>query len=493
MTGLKIFNTLSGRKEDFHPLTPGHVLMYACGPTVYDLSHLGHARMALTFDMIQRYLRFVGYNVTFVRNITDIDDKIINRARELQLRPEQLARRFTYTFWRDMDDLNAASPDIEPRATEYIQQMINFAGELIKKGHAYESRGDVYFDVAAFKDYGKLKKQSLDDLLQGAREQVRSQDELKELKKNPVDFALWKSAGSTDTGWQSPWGWGRPGWHLECSSMIKNALGETIDIHGGGEDLVFPHHTNEIAQSEALHGKALARYWIHNSFVQVESEKMSKSLGNFQTIQTVLSNYSADAVRLFVLQTHYRSPIEFTAESMEAARAGTGRLLRAARLSRSDEAHSQSPEQNGKFQNYLSADHPCLQALRNDPSASAAIGKLHADFIEAMNNDFNTPQAISALFQIADLVFASKDADLEAKYAAALRAYASVLGLKLTDTAKIIDSNTGSKLVETLLDLRDNARANKDYKQSDLIRDALLNLGIKVMDVKGERAQWEKE
>jgi cysteinyl-tRNA synthetase len=493
MIGLKIFNTLSGKKEEFQPLSPGRVLMYACGPTVYDVSHLGHARMALTFDMIQRYLRFSNYDVTFVRNITDIDDKIINRARELGILPEQLSRRFTYTFWRDMDALNALPPDREPRATEYIRQMIDFAAELVKKGCAYESKGDVYFDVASIKDYGKLKKQSLEDLMLGAREQVRSQEELKELKKNPVDFALWKSANASDTGWQSPWGWGRPGWHLECSCMIKSVLGETIDIHGGGEDLIFPHHTNETAQSESLHGMPLARYWIHNSFVQVESEKMSKSLGNFQTIQSVLSNYSADTIRLFVLQTHYRSPIEFTTDSMEAARAGTLRLLRAAGQADPDVAHLKMQAENGEFSRYLRSDNPCLQELKNDPESGAAIARLHADFSEAMDNDFNTPQAISALFQMADLVFATKEAALAARYAAALKAYAAVLGFRLTDTRKQIDSSTGAALLDVLLTLRDSARANKDYKQSDLIRDALAELKIKVMDIKGESVQWEKE
>lgn len=493
MTSLKIFNTLSGKKEDFHPLIPGKVLYYSCGPTVYDVSHLGHARKEMSHDVIQRYLRFAGYDVTYVRNITDIDDKIINRAKELGVRPEQLARQFTYTFWKDMDDINVAPPDVEPRATKYISNMISFTEELIKKGHAYASNGDVYFDVPSFKSYGKLKKQSIDDLMHGAREQVRSQTELKEIKKNPVDFALWKSAAATETGWESPWGWGRPGWHLECSCMIQNVLGDTIDIHGGGEDLIFPHHENEIAQSEALHdGKPLARYWIHNAFLQIDSEKMSKSLGNFQTIQNVLSNYSADTLRLFILQTHFRSPIDFTEESIEAAKTGTARLLRAARMAHSVEGH-EGAESNGRFARYLTADHPCMQSLRNDSEAGEAIRKLHNDFVEAMNNDFNTPQAISALFQMADLVFATKDENLAAKYAAAIKAYAAVLGLRLTDTSKIIDAQTGSRLVEALLDMRDNARANKDYKQSDMIRDALQNLGIKVMDVKGARAQWEKE
>jgi cysteinyl-tRNA synthetase len=470
MSPLRVFNTLTGKKEDFQTITPGKVLMYACGPTVYDLSHLGHARMALTFDVIQRYLRFSGYDTTFVRNITDIDDKIINRANEIGRRPEQIARQFTYTFWKDMQELNAASPDIEPRATEFIQAMINMAAELIKKGHAYQSGGDVYFDVSSFKEYGKLKKQSLDDLLVGARDQVRNQSELKELKKSPVDFALWKSARADDTGWNSPWGWGRPGWHLECSSMIKHVLGETIDIHGGGEDLVFPHHENEVAQSEALHGKPLARYWIHNSFVQVDKEKMSKSVGNFRTIQNVLEQYSADTIRLFVLQTHYRSPIEFTGESMEAAKAGTLRLIRAARVAEGS----------------LNGDGVSAEA------ADDILRKLDADFREAMDDDFNTPRAISALFAVADTVFSTTDAQQAAKYGAALKVYALVLGFTLEDTARVIDSSTGSGLMDVLLNLREHARANKDYKQSDMIRDELARLGIKVMDVKGGKASWER-
>ncbi len=491
MTGLRILNTLTNKKEEFQPLVPGKLSLYSCGPTVYDLSHLGHARKDIVFDVIQRYLRFIGYDVTYVRNITDVDDKIINRAKELNIRPEQLARRFTYTYWKDMDELNVAAPDYEPRATEYIPEMIAFISELIKKGNAYESAGDVYFEVSSFKGYGKLKKQSLDELMSGAREQVRSQDELKELKKNPYDFALWKSAEKSDAGWESPWGWGRPGWHLECSCMIKKVLGETIDIHGGGEDLVFPHHENEIAQSESLHNKPLARYWLHNGFLQFDSVKMSKSLGNFETIQSVLRNYSPDTVRLFILQTHYRSPIDFTQESVEAARAGTGRLLRAARLAE-DDAHGYL--ENGRFPRYLYAEHPCLKALRDDPEAGEAIKKMHADFLEAMNNDFNTSQALSALFNMADLVFASKDEKVQKTYAAAIKSYASVLGLRLRDTGKIIDKTTGAGLVDALLALREDARANKDYKQSDKIRDALLNLGIKVMDVKGsEKAQWEKE
>lgn len=469
MSPLKVFNTLSGQKEEFQPINPPQVKMYACGPTVYDLSHLGHARMAITFDVIQRYLRFSGFKVTFVRNITDVDDKIINRARERGMLPEQLARQFTYTFWHDMHALNVQSPDIEPRCTEFIQQMIEFIKELIEKKHAYQSGGDVYFDVASFKEYGKLKKQSLDDLLSGAREQVRSQVELKDLKRNPVDFALWKSVADQEYAWDSPWGRGRPGWHLECSAMIKHVLGETIDLHGGGEDLVFPHHENEIAQSEALHNKPFVKYWLHNSFVQVQDEKMSKSLGNFQTIGDVLKTYSPDTVRMFVLQTHYRSPIEFSTDNMNAARTAMSRIIRAARVA--DEA-----------------DDITFEEIRKN---NAELSKFHQEFVDAMDNDFNTPIAVSVLFALADKVFTTKDADASKLFATALRHYAKVIGFTLADTSKTVASETAQGVLELVLKLRDDARNRKDFATSDLIRDSLQDMGIKVMDVKGGSADWE--
>jgi cysteinyl-tRNA synthetase len=467
MSSLKVFNTLTSQKEEFVPLDGKRVKMYACGPTVYDFSHLGHARMAITFDVVARYLRFAGYEVTFVRNITDVDDKIIRRAKEVGKRPEQIAREFTYLYWKDMVALNVDWPDAEPRCTEFIELMIDFIKELIAKNHAYVSGGDVYFDVASFKEYGKLKKQSLDELLVGARgDQVRSQEELKELKRNPVDFALWKSADPAEMGWESPWGHGRPGWHLECSTMIKHVLGETIDIHGGGEDLVFPHHENEIAQSESLHGKPFVKYWLHNSFVQIEEEKMSKSLGNFRTIQEVLKQYSPDTIRMFILQTHYRSPIEFTGDSMNAARTALARLIRAARMA--DAKHT-----------------------RADFDADSDLQLFHGDFVEAMNNDFNTSVAISVLFALADKVFAT-DSDVAPLYASALKYYAGVLGFTLEDTSKVIDAETASNVVEVVLKLREHARANKDYASSDLIRDHLAQLGIKVNDVKGGEATWER-
>ncbi|HEY9678248.1 MAG TPA: cysteine--tRNA ligase [Drouetiella sp.] len=469
---LQVFNTLSAKKEEFVPLEGKTVRMYACGPTVYDSSHLGHARMAIVWDMIQRYLRFLGYKVTFVRNITDVDDKIINRAKELGTSPDQLSRKYTFEFWRDMYALNVMAPDFEPKATEFIQPMIQFIKELIDSNHAYAVNGDVYFDVASFKDYGKLSKQNIEQLQSGAREQVRSQEELGSIKKNPVDFALWKSASETELGWPSPWGYGRPGWHLECSTMIRTVLGETIDIHGGGEDLVFPHHENEIAQSEALHKKNLAKYWLHNSFVQVSAEKMSKSLGNYKTIEDLLQNYSADTLRLLILQTHYRNPIDFTADSLSAAKTAAGRLVRAAAFYRSHK------DANG-----------------NSGEPSAAVKKAVADaekaFSEAMDNDFNTAVALSVLFGLADKVFQTKVVAEQIAYAGTLEKLAQVLGFTLADNRTDLEPEAARKVMDLVLELRKNARANKDYATSDLIRNQLSQIGINVMDTPSG-ASWEK-
>lgn len=465
---LQVFNTLSNKKEEFVPIDGKTVRMYACGPTVYDSSHLGHARMAIVWDVIQRYLRFIGYQVTFVRNITDVDDKIINRAKELGISPDQLSRQYTFEFWRDMYALNVMPPDFEPKATEFIQPMIQFVKELIDKGHAYESNGDVYFDVASFKSYGKLSKQNLEQLQSGAREQVRNQEELANVKKNPVDFALWKGADKGELGWPSPWGYGRPGWHLECSTMIRTVLGETIDIHGGGEDLVFPHHENEIAQSESLFEKDLAKYWLHNSFVQVSAEKMSKSLGNFKTIKDLLENYSSDTLRLLVLQTHYRNPIDFTADSLAAAKSAVLRLVRAAAL------HSDL-DQNG--------DVPA--------KVREVVSEAEKQFSEAMDNDFNTAVAITVLFSLGDKVFQTKDATEQKAYAAALIKLAKVLGFTLADTRNEIEPQTAKGVMQLVLQLRKNARESKDYATADLIRKELAELGINVMDAPGG-ATWEK-
>ncbi len=469
MSKIHVFNTLSGKKEEFIPLQGNVVKMYACGPTVYDLSHLGHARMAIVWDVVQRYLRFVGYDVTYVRNITDVDDKIIRRASELGITPEKLSRQYTYKFWHDMQKLNVESPDFEPRATEFIAQMIAFTQALIDGGHAYEAEGDVYFDVASFKEYGKLGKQNLEQLLVGARDQAVAQETLAHLKKSPVDFALWKSADVSELGWHSPWGYGRPGWHLECSAMVKRILGETIDIHAGGEDLVFPHHENEIAQSEALHGQPMARYWLHNSFVQTNSEKMAKSLGNFKTIQDLLKTFSPDTIRLFILQSHYRNPIDFTIESLQATGTGIQRLLRAAAFATSgDDVDAEAPS----------------------AAAQSLAETFKQEFAEAMNNDFNTAIAISQLYQLADGITQNPSVSDKHYLANTLLHYAKVLGLTMVDTRKNIDSETGSKLIDLILTLRSEARARKDYASADLIRKTLTEIGVNVMDGP-QGATWE--
>lgn len=470
MSALKVYNTLTGKKEDFKPISGNKVSMYACGPTPYDMSHLGHARMFINFDVIQRFLRFSGYDVTYVRNITDIEDKIINRAKQRNVRPEQLAREYTYLFWHDMHLLNVQPPDFEPRCTEFVPQMIEFIQGLIDRKHAYAVGGDVYFDVASFKRYGQLKKQSLEDMMVGARDdQVKSQGELSERKRAPADFALWKGAAKDEPGWESPWGRGRPGWHLECSVMNKHVLGETIDIHGGGIDLIFPHHENELAQSEAMHEKPLAHYWLHNNFVQIDKEKMAKSLGNFRTIADVLADYSPDAVRMFVLQTHYRSPIDFTADNMNAAASAMSRLIRALR-SHPDTNHGD---------------------IKTAAQKDEELKPFYDDFVNAMNDDFNTPQAVSVLFALADKVFASDNPPSTQNYAALLRHLAGILGFTLEDTTKSVDSRTAQSLLDFVLQLRQSARKRKDFQTSDEIRDGLQQLGFKIMDSK-EGTSWER-
>ncbi len=482
MNKIQVFNTLSGRKEEFVPLSGNTVKIYACGPTVYDSSHLGHARKEIVWDTVQRYLRFAGYDVIYVRNITDVDDKIIKRATERGINPDRLAREYTYAFWRDMAALNVQAPDYEPRATEFIPQMIKFVQGLIAKGHAYEAKGDVYFDVASFKEYGKLGKQNLEELQSGAREQVIAQDALAHLKKSPVDFALWKSADEDELGWPSPWGRGRPGWHLECSTMVQHILGETIDIHSGGEDLVFPHHENEIAQSEALQEKPLAKYWMHNGFIQVSAEKMAKSLGNFKTIQDLLQTYSSDTIRIFVLQTHYRNPIDFTPESLAAVKTGLNRLVRARAAGLTGSSNG-----NGQVHDEATAHAP-------SENAQNIARKFSDDFTQAMNNDFNTAVAISLLFQLSDQILALKPTEQDDKtyLASFLTEYAGILGLTLADTRKSVDTATGGKLVDLLLDLRKEAKSKKDFATADAIRKQLTEIGINVMDT-ATGATWESD
>lgn len=475
---MQIYNSLSKQKQPFKPLDGKTVRIYACGPTVYDYSHIGHARVYIVWDVIQRYLRYKGFGVIYVRNVTDIDDKIINKAKDEGIRPEQIARRFLYEFWRDMDALNTQPPDFEPRATEFVPQMIDFVKRLIARGKAYESNGDVYFDVQSAGKYGQLTKQNLDEMLVGSRDQVLSQADLKERKRHPADFALWKGAEAGECGWQSPWGFGRPGWHLECSTMIKHVLGETIDMHGGGEDLLFPHHENEIAQSHGLHNKDLAQFWVHNSFVQVNSEKMSKSLGNFTTIRELMKFYSADELRLLILQTHYRNPIDFSEDGLKGAKAAMQRLIRAV-YGEKDTAS------NGSKSGSQST-----QSAKGASEGESDEVQYRREFEEAMDNDFNTAVAVALLFKLADSISTTKDKEGKLRLVNTLKHYATILGFTLADTRKTLPTETASQLMDLILSLRTESKTRKDYATSDLIRKRLSECGVNVMDT-ADGTTWE--
>jgi cysteinyl-tRNA synthetase len=459
---LRIFNTMTGKKERFVPLNGNNVWMYACGPTVYSRAHAGHARAAIVVDAAQRWLRFLGFQVKYARNITDVDDKIINRAEAEGISPEQLAWMNTFDFWQDMESLNVAKPDVEPRATQFIPQMFAFIEELIAAGHAYVSAGDVYFDVSSFAEHGKLSKKNLDELRSDVRKQVLSQAELAERKRDGADFALWKSSAPDKPGWTSPWGHGRPGWHIECSTMIRHVFGETIDIHAGGEDLIFPHHENEIAQSESLSHKPLARFWMHNGMITVDGKKMGKSHNNFTTIRDLLAVIPADAIRMLILQTHYRHSIDFSMTGFVAAKTAVQRLIKAA----------------------------SLDAVAGAGGEFESVRRAESDFASAMNDDFNTAMALTVLFKLSDRIGETKDSNEKAAAAATLRKYAGVLGFTLSDTSRAVDAIAG-KLVDLMLEIRKTARAKTDFATSDFIRDRLKELGINVKDSK-DGTTWER-
>ena len=474
---IKIYNTLSRKKEPLQPLEEGHVKLYVCGITSYDYCHIGHARSALVFDMVVRYLRHRGYKVTFVRNFTDIDDKIINRAAEQGVDPASLALRFINEFYTDMDALGALRPDLEPKATEHVTEMIELIGALQDKGLAYAADGDVYFRVERFAGYGRLSGRSLDDMQAGARVEVNNR------KEHPMDFVLWKGAKPGEPKWDSPWGAGRPGWHIECSAMSRKYLGETFDIHGGGKDLVFPHHENEIAQSCGASGKEFARLWMHHGFVTIKDEKMSKSLGNFLTIRDVLAQYDPEVLRLFIFSTQYRNPLDFTETALRDAQSGLDRMYDClARL-------ADLPAEGG--------DGPVTIAAKD----RAGLEALQSRFHEAMDNDFNTAQAIAHLFDAVKLSNkvlaqlperpAAGDLRLLVQTAETLRTLAGVLGLLGKDSrTAVADAKArmlaGISLTEEeiagLIARRNQARAAKDWAASDEVRDHLLGHGIVLKD-----------
>ncbi len=459
---LHIYNSLTRKKELFTPIEPGKVRMYVCGMTVYDLCHLGHARVLVVFDTVVRYLRYTGLDVTYVRNITDIDDKIINRANENGEDIAALTERYIEAMHQDIAELNVLPPSLEPRATASMAEIIDMVGKLVDSGHAYQAaNGDVYYDVSTFAHYGRLSGKQLQDLRAGERVPVDT------AKDDPLDFVLWKAAKPGEPSWDSPWGPGRPGWHIECSAMSTCSLGDHFDIHGGGQDLQFPHHENEIAQSEAATGERFVNLWMHNGFVRINDEKMSKSLGNFFTVREILKRYQGEEIRYFVLASHYRSPLNFADQLLDSARAALTRLY---------------------------------NSLRGIEPATAVAGdsEYALRFEQAMDDDFNTPEAIAVLFELATHVNRARDQDNlaeAAELAAVLKRLANVLGLLEADPDSFLQGGTtadDSQTIEALVQQRLQARADKNWAEADRIRDQLHEMGIELED-KGGNTVWRRK
>ena len=525
MSNLKIYNTLTRQLEDFKAITPGRVNIYVCGPTVYDDAHLGHARCYIIWDVVTRYFKFKGYKLNYVRNITDVDDKIINRAKRNNTTPEEITKKYIEEFANDMKSINVATPDCEPKATEYIEEMISFIAKLVDKGNAYVVDEDVYFSVDSCKDYGKLSHQKLEDLKSGARV------EKDEKKKNPLDFVLWKSVDADETiYWQSPWGKGRPGWHTECCAMINKLMGDTIDIHAGGMDLAFPHHENERAQSESLTGKPFVNYWMHNGFVNVESEKMSKSLDNFKTIKDLANSYDSNTIRLFILTNHYRMPVDFRNEALTSAKNGIKkiknalkdanitltdkaickeRMTKAAdifikRIFEDDEIYDLKEEHPG-FANRFGLEEICSTSPTALKELSSIAWRVK-EFIASMDNDFNTSKAIAILFDLASMLQKNRNEIVHGKNfdvdtlnimvfeSVILEKLAVVLGFDFdNDFKKQVDNSMVNELIETMIKLRNEARAGKNWLIADSIRDKLKDLKILVKDNKDGTTTWEFE
>ena len=466
---MKIYNTLTRQKEEFVPVHPGKVGMYVCGPTVYNYIHIGNARPMIIFDTVRRYFEYKGYEVNYVSNFTDVDDKIIKKANEEGVTATEIAERYIKECKQDMEALNIKPATHQPRATEEIGGMIKMIQTLIKKGHAYEVDGTVYFKTRSFKDYGKLSKKNIDDLEAGHRE-IKVTGE--EGKKDPLDFVLWKPKKEGEIAWDSPWGEGRPGWHIECSEMSKKYIGDTIDIHAGGEDLIFPHHENEIAQSEACNGEKFANYWMHNGFLNINNKKMSKSAGNFFTVREIGEKYPLQVIRFFMLSAHYRTPLNFSDTLVERAKTGLDRILTAIDLCREmaakEETGSLSKEETEHFAN---------------------IEVLVKKFEDAMEDDFNTADAVSAIFEIvreSNSTVKDFSADYAKKILKVLEDLCSVLGIETTKEEEILDEE-----IEKLIEERQAARKNKDFARADEIRDQLLEQGIVLKDTR-EGVKWSR-
>lgn len=463
---MRIFNTMTRQKEEFIPNNPDEVKIYACGPTVYNYIHIGNARPLCVFDVLRRYLEYKGYNVKFVQNFTDVDDKIIKRANEEGITFEEVSKKYIEEFWTDANGLNFKKASVHPKATENIDEIINIIKTLEEKGYAYAVDGDVYFRTLKFKEYGKLSHQPIEDLQSGARIAIG------EKKENPLDFALWKAAKEGEPYWDSPWGKGRPGWHIECSAMNKRFLGDTIDIHCGGQDLIFPHHENEIAQSECANGCTFSKYWMHNGYINVDNVKMSKSLGNFKTVREIANVYGYEVIRYFLISSHYRSPINYSLEIIEQCKSALERLY--------------TCRESLDF---------ALKNAKDIPDDEELIKKLNShreQFITAMDDDLNTADGVSAVFELVkDINTSILDKEVSKNVcqtaAAVFDELCDVLGILYNRKSNDVDSD-----IEALIEERQQARANKDWATADRIRDELKAKGIILKDTP-QGVTWTKE
>lgn len=467
---LQLYNTLTNQKEKFEPLNPGKVTMYVCGPTVYNYIHIGNARSAVAFDTIRRYLEYRGFEVNYVSNFTDVDDKIIKASQEMNLSVKEITEKFINAFYEDTSALNVKKATLNPRVMDNMDDIIKFIEVLVQKGYAYESAGDVYYKTRKFKDYGKLSGQLIDDLEQGASSRVDDIDQDK--KQDPLDFALWKKAKQGEISWDSPWGQGRPGWHIECSVMSTKYLGDTIDIHAGGQDLEFPHHENEIAQSEAKTGKKFARYWLHNGFVTIgeEDQKMSKSLGNFVTVHDLLKEVNPQVIRFFMSTTQYRRPIRYSSANLNEAKVNLNKL--------------QTAYENLSYRLKDSVE-------GNDKEVEANFANLEKDFVKVMDDDFNVQNGISVVYEMAKQlnVYSEKEKVYTDTINNLINIYKKVVeifGISFSEEKELLDDT-----IEQLIQERNEARKNKNFKRSDEIRDLLKEQGI-ILEDTAQGTRWKR-
>ncbi|WP_250672943.1 cysteine--tRNA ligase [Paraclostridium ghonii] len=464
---MKLYNTLTREKEEFEPIEEGKVKMYVCGPTVYNFFHIGNARPFIIFDTFRRYLEYRGYDVKYIQNFTDVDDKIIKRSNEEGITPEQVADKYIQEYFKDADGLGIKRATVHPRVTDNINQIIDFIKELEEKGYAYEVNGEVYFDTQKFEGYGKLSKQNQEDLEAGSRIEVNSQ------KRHPMDFVLWKPRKEGEPGWESPWSIGRPGWHIECSVMSKRYLGDTIDIHAGGQDLAFPHHENEIAQSEARSGKTFSNYWIHNGYININNEKMSKSKGNFFTVRDVSDKYDLEVVRFFMLSAHYRNPVNFSDEMLSQSKSGLERLY-------NTKEKLQFTLSNLKESNMK----------ENEMNLKEELNLFREKFISAMDDDINTADAISIIFELARFINSNVDEESSMEFAKKcldeFEELTNVLNIVNKKQEEVLDDD-----IEKLIQDRVDAKKNKNFALADEIRNKLLEMGIVLEDTR-QGTKWKR-